>query len=96
MVQKYYKNQIGLKIVCNAHFIVSDAIVAKVRYIKPDGSTGEFEGVIEGDTIISYKTTSSDDLDQSGVWTFWPYAEFENGDKLPGNPKTVRIYEEGT
>jgi hypothetical protein len=96
MIQKFYKKQIGLNIACNAHFIVSDATVKKVRYIKPDGTTGEFDGVIEGDSIISYRTTSETDLDQSDVWTFWPYAEFENGDKIEGNVQKVRIYESGT
>lgn len=47
---------------------LSSATEPKIKYRKPDGSTGEYTGVISG-TKVTYQPSNSD-FDQAGLWMF--------------------------
>jgi hypothetical protein len=46
--------------------------VVKIRYQKPDATSGEWTAVIENAAtgLISYTTLAASDLDQAGTWAF--------------------------
>ena len=59
----------------------------RIRYIKPDGTTGTFSGSISGEQVTHKFTTS--DIDQTGTWFF--QAEVTSGtDLLVGEIARVR------
>ena len=69
---------IGLKISVAVGLDVSGAQTKELKYMKPDGTTGTFSGLYEfagGDHRVYYVTTSANDIDQEGRWTFQAYVE---------------------
>jgi len=69
---------IGLKIWVNAGLDISGANLIKLRYIKPDGTAGNFTGTYElrgTDHGAFYITTSATDIDVTGAWKFSLYVE---------------------
>lgn len=67
---KIYKGDIGTKIRLNARYDISGADTPekrKIKYKKPDGTTGEWQAVIEG-TQYAYYLTQSGDLNVAGKW----------------------------
>ena len=54
---------------------LSDATVMKMKYKKPDGTTGEWDGTIYNDYSMDFETTQASDLDQAGPWNIQLYIE---------------------
>lgn len=75
---KIFTNEVGKKI--KLHFDgedISDASLVKIMYKKPDNTTGEWVGSVEGKSTITYDTQAGD-LDQAGEWDFRGYIEVGN------------------
>lgn len=69
---------IGLEIWIESGIDISTATVIQLRYNKPDGTAGFFAGTYEligGLHGAKYTTTSANDIDQEGKWTFQLYVE---------------------
>lgn len=66
--------------------------VLKIKYRKPDGSTGEWEDATVYQTYYVKKIVANGDLDQSGLWTFQVYAELESGWKGHGEEYQEWLY----
>ena len=69
----------------------------KIKYKKPDYSTGEFLATITDAAagIIEYEVASADDLNQKGDWIFWGYATFSNGKVAAGERYKIYVHQEG-
>lgn len=52
---------------------LSSATVHNILYHKPDGTKGDWEGVVNG-TVITYQPQDGD-IDQSGEWQFQSFVE---------------------
>ena len=62
----------------------------RIRYIKPDGTTGTFSGSVSGEQVTHKFTTN--DIDQTGPWFF--QAEVTSGtDLLVGEIARARVIE---
>lgn len=64
-----FVGSVGLRIRLKLGVDVGTDDVA-IKYIKPDGTTGQWTGVIESATegIIYYETAAAADLNVPGVW----------------------------
>ena len=75
-MSKIYVNQTSLKIRLTTGVDISSAITKQIRYVKPDGTTGNLTATEESaeEGIIYYICTSDDEwLNQSGEWSFYAY-----------------------
>lgn len=100
MAQKIYVGQtaLTLDLQTNLNLTVEGAVSAKQKYIKPDGTSGEWPCTIEPDSltgIIRYTVVSASDLDQAGLWKRWAYVTFAAGKVAPGEPVNFTVTEEG-
>jgi len=62
-----FNGQSLLTIELDTSYDISAATSAKILYKKPDGTTGEFVGVVSDTTKVSY-TVDVGDIDQDGTW----------------------------
>jgi len=92
---KIYKNQYSLSLTLDSDITLTGATATKIKYIKPDGTNGEFDATISGTDSLIYEFTANDELDQSGDWIFWNYVTFSDNRIAPGEPVIIRVYEEG-
>jgi len=91
---KVYQNDIGTKIILDTETDLTDATVAKIKVKKPSGTILEWDATIEDPNAgkISYVITSSDILDEPGLWSFQAYVEFVDGAKLHGEIAKLMVY----
>lgn len=71
-----FQGQSLLTIELETSYDISSATTAKILFQKPDGTTGEFEGVVSDTTKVAY-TTETGDLDQAGTWHMQAYVEID-------------------
>lgn len=69
-----FNGQSLLTIELDTSYDISAATEAKILYQKPDGTTGEFVGVVSDTTKVSY-TVDTGDIDQVGTWHMQAYVE---------------------
>ena len=62
-----------------------------IKYIDPNGDSGQFTGVNVVEHRVQYITT----LNTEGVWTFWIYSVGLGGEITPSEPVRLRVYREG-
>ena len=64
-----------IRILVSTETTLTGATVLRVKYRKPDGSTGAWTSTITvgAPTYMEY-TTGGDDLDQEGIWQMQAYA----------------------
>ena len=75
---KVFEGDIGTKITLDVGIDVSGATVKKMKYVKPDGTSGEWTaGQIEiiNTTKFRFTTVATTDLDVTGKWQVNTYAE---------------------
>ena len=93
---KVYVNQTFSTVTLETKQNLENAQQTLIKYRKPSGETGEFNGVVtEIDKgIIQHKFTEGQ-LNESGQWIIWAYIVFQNGDCAAGEPSGLYVYEEG-
>lgn len=94
---RIFQGQSSLRIVVETKTDLSEAAAAKIKYRKPDGTSGEFAAVI-GDAeggIIFREMTAAGELDQAGWWVFWAWVEFQDGRAAAGEAERVFVWREG-
>jgi len=64
-----YVNQGYLLLILETGIDISAASVLKIKYKKPDGSSGNYPGTLHGTTQIQYQFANID-LNISGSWQF--------------------------
>jgi len=67
-MSKVYKGDVGTRIELDAGTDISSAEELVIKYQKPDGTTGEWDGELDDDNQTVYYVTQEDDLDQSGEY----------------------------
>jgi len=85
-----FKGDIGVKIVLDALVDISDATVRKIKYKKPDGTTGSWDAALESAMKLSFVTIAGS-LNQSGVWWLQIYFETASGQKISGEWVEVTV-----
>ncbi len=93
-MSKIYENQESLRLTLQTGVDISGANAQVIKYLKPDDTEGEFAAVIDGTNDLYYDFAAND-LDQVGDWTFWAFVTFSDNRTAPGQPVTIRVYEEG-
>lgn len=66
MLPYVFLNDIGTLIRVDVGSDITGATVHKIKYIKPDGSTGDWDATVS--TQYLQYTTVADDLNQIGEW----------------------------
>lgn len=93
-----YKGQSALRIKLEtgleAEYDLSAAETRRICYKKPSGATGFWEASVTETTKLMYEVADENQLDESGMWTFWSYAVFA-GHAVPGRAVKKYIYEPG-
>jgi len=64
---RIFQNDIGTKVRLDAGTNISAATSLKIKYKKPDGTTGLWTATLDG-TNYAYYYTIMGDLDQTGRW----------------------------
>lgn len=70
-----YVGEVGKKIKLDSKKDLSSATLVKIKYEKPDGSTGEWDAEVEETTYVVYVTETASDIDLKGTWSFRIYVE---------------------
>jgi len=98
-LQKIYVGQTALSIQFDTKIDLTTQTAVKIKYIKPDGTTGDWTAGVVGDPtdgIIGYDIVSNSDLDQAELWQMWAYVTFAGGTVAPGDSVAVWVHTEGT
>lgn len=97
-LQKVIQNQTELQLELRTGLDLSFASNAEIRYKKPDGETGHFPATIDTGRhgVMFYNVQSANDIDQTGDWTIWAYAEFPSGNVVYGEATYFTVEEEGS
>jgi hypothetical protein len=90
-LSKIYKADVGRKFRLDSETDISAASVARLKYTKPDATTGYWDGSIEDSRYVFYITQLATDLDQVGKWRIQMYLEI-NGADLHGNIEDFHVY----
>ena len=93
---KIFRGQTALRITLKTFTDLEGVISAIIKYIKPNGSTGEYAAAI-GDTAkgVIFHECIEGDLDVSGWWSFWAFVTFADGRTAAGEAAKVFIWNEG-
>lgn len=96
---KIYVGQTALTIDIETCADLSSASSVKIKFVRPDLSTGELTNIISITNLkkgeISWQPVDATVLNQKGVWKFWVFVVFDSGRQLSGEPYFVEIYNEG-
>ena len=94
---KVYKNQTKVRIWVDTEQDHSDALVKKIKYQKPISKTIDYVNAQWDATkqMLYYDILKSTFLSEKGTWKFWSWVTFSDKRSAPGEPDTLRIWEEG-
>ena len=94
---KIFKGQTALRIALKTFTDLEDAILAVIKFRKPNGTMGEFAAAV-GDTVkgVIFHECIEGDLDVSGWWAFWAFITFSDGRIVAGETAKVYIWHEGS
>jgi len=94
---KIFKGQTALRIAIKTFTDLEDAILAVIKFRKPNGTMGEFVAAV-GDTAkgIIFHECIEGDLDVSGWWAFWAQITFADGRTAAGETVKVYIWQQGS
>lgn len=97
-MSKIFVGQSKLRIQLTTGVDITSATPVLIKYIKPDATEGSWTAEIgtASSGIIYYDLTSTTDLDQAGLWTFWAHITFSDSLVAAGEIITEEIYAEGT
>ena len=94
-----YNGQSLLKIELDTKVNVSTATTKRIKYTKPSGTEGTADGyytaLLDADNTTLYYEFQSGDIDEAGIWTFWPYVVI-GGRVADGDRIKKKFYVPGT
>jgi hypothetical protein len=96
IMNRLYKGQSALRITLKTFTDLEGIISAVIRYIKPNGSTGEFTAGVS-DTVkgIIFHECIEGEIDMSGWWALWAFITFADGRTAAGETAKLFIWQEG-
>lgn len=96
IIDHIYVGQEALELILDTNIDLSGASGLKIKYTKPDGTSGSWTGTLSGTTYIKKAfIDDADELDQAGIWTFWTAATMADGRYIPGRPVQYYVDTEG-
>ena len=94
---KVYVGQEAWELRLDTEIDISGASALKIKYKKPSGTIASFTATAYDGTTVRYAfKADSDELDESGNWTFWAWVTMADGRDIPGKPITIYIKAEGS
>ena len=100
MSAKYhvYRGQTALRIKATCGQDITDAQAKQIKYIKPDGTTGAWNGEVEDAETgaIYYDIKEETEMDPIGTMRCWDYIKFKDGRDANGDTFEIDIHESGT
>jgi hypothetical protein len=92
-----FAGQTALRIQLTTGQDITDAEATKIKYEKPDGTTGEWSASVSDETtgVIYKDMASTDDLNAAGWWKFWAFVTFSDGRSAAGEAVRVKVEEAG-
>lgn len=92
-----FKNQSKLRIQLTTSVDITGATVKQIKYIKPSGTTGEWDATSSDDENgVIYYDIIDDELDENGRWTLYAYITFSDGRSAPGEKVYMQVYQPGS
>jgi len=64
--------QVGFVLKCDCEADITGATNIKMSYTKPDGTSGQWDAVIDDTARMVQYSTKEGDIDQKGRWKFEP------------------------
>jgi len=95
---KVYVGETGVQFRLYTETDLSGCITLRIKYIKPNGSTGYWAAVIDGDAsdgYIAHVITMTTELDIAGRWVFWAYVVHSDYSVSYGEAEGYTIHREG-
>jgi hypothetical protein len=95
-MSKIFKLQTALKIRLTANINITSALSVKIEYVKPSGTTGSLNALVESAAtgIIYFDVLKNSDLiNEIGIWKFWAYIQFSDERIARGETVFVKIYD---
>jgi len=94
---KIFKGQTALRITLKTFCDLEGAILALIKYRKPNGVIGEFAAAISdmAKGVIFHECIEGD-IDASGWWVFWAFVTFTDGRTAAGETAKVYVWYEGS
>lgn len=78
----------GTQIKLDTKTDLTNAIVTKIKFAKPSGTSGSWSATVSEELIVH--TTGSADLDELGFWVLQSYVEFPSW-KGHGKKATIEV-----
>jgi hypothetical protein len=93
---KIFAGQTALRIEARTFCDLSGCVSAAIRFRRPDGSCGEFPAAVRDAErgVLAYECVKGD-IGQAGWWSFWAFAEFDDGRSAAGESEDVFVWREG-
>ena len=93
---RIYKDQTKVRFRVTCGIDLSEVSVAALKYIKPDGATGEWAASVEDvENGIIYYDVMAGDIDVAGKWKLWAHLTFVDLKTAPGEPFEIYVFNEG-
>jgi len=92
-----YVGQTALKLVFTLSEDITGATPVVLKYRKPDGTESSFPVTVTDDAngVMEYEPAAITDIDQAGIWHFWPHVTFSNGDVAASTVTKLIVITEG-
>ena len=93
---KVFKGQSALRITLKTFTDLEDVLSAVIKFIKPNGKSGEFSAAV-GDVTkgVIFHEVIEGEIDIAGWWSFWAFITFSDGRTAAGETAKVFIWNEG-
>ena len=96
--QKVFVGVIGLRIILDLGIDVSGAGTAKINYVKPNGTSGQWTATVDPvgnvDGLIYYDTTAGN-IDVAGTWKLNGVWDPDGGNIFYGATACLRVWSLG-
>jgi hypothetical protein len=95
-MNRIFNGQSALRITLKTFTDLEEAVLAVIKYRKPNGKTGEFAAAV-GDTTtwVIFHECIEGEIDVSGWWVFWAFITFADGRTAAGQAAKVYVWQEG-
>ena len=95
-MEKIFREQSALRITLRTFTDLEGAASAVIRFIKPDGSNGEFDAAVgDPNKGVIFHEVIEGEIDMTGWWSFWAFITFEDGRTAAGEAVKVYVWEMG-
>ncbi len=91
---KIFVGQTKLTINLDTGSLLSGVDVARIKYTKPDATTGEFVATVSGSSIF-YNIVNASEIDAEGIWSFYAHITYLDTKIIIGEVDKIRVYNPG-